>query len=58
MSRPFAIALLGLIVAIVILATGQRSHGKAAVPLAFLVGGTMMIGGVVIGILRELRRKG
>jgi len=56
MSRPFACALFGLVLTIVVLAYGEFSHSKGAVPVAFLVGGTMMIGGLAVGVLRGLRR--
>jgi hypothetical protein len=60
MSRPFAFALLGLVLTIAILTIGEWMRAKGAVPLAFIVGGAMMIGGLTIGLLRELlgiRRK-
>ncbi len=60
MSRPFAFALLGLVLTIAILTIGEWMRAKGAVPLAFIVGGTMMFGGLAVGVLRELlgvRRK-
>jgi hypothetical protein len=57
MSRPFACALFGLVFAIVVLAIGEINHFKGAVPLAFLVGGTLMIGGLAVGVLRNLPSK-
>jgi hypothetical protein len=60
MSRPFACALLGLVWTIATLTIGELMRAKGAVPLAFIVGGTMMIGGLAVGLLRELlsiRRK-
>jgi hypothetical protein len=56
MSRPFACALLGLVFTIVVLAVGERNHFKGAVPVAFLVGGAMMIGGLAVGAVRALPR--
>jgi hypothetical protein len=53
-SRPFLCALAGLDVFITILSVGALVRAKGAVPLAFLVGGTMMIGGLAVGFLREL----
>jgi hypothetical protein len=60
MSRPFAFALLGLVLTIATLTIGELMRAKGAVPLAFIVGGTMMIGGLAVGLLREsldIRRK-
>jgi hypothetical protein len=54
MSRPFICALAGLVVFIAILTVGGLMRVKGAVPLAFLLGGAMMIGGVVVGFVREL----
>jgi len=34
------------------------STPKGAVPLAFLVGGTMMAGGMVVGLMRSLSGRG
>jgi len=56
MSRPFACALFGLVFSIVVLAIGERNHIKGAVPMAFLIGGTMMIGGLAVGAVRALPR--
>jgi hypothetical protein len=57
MSRPFACALFGLLFSIATLTAGEHMHVKAAVPIAFVVGGAMIVGGLTIGFLRELRRK-
>jgi hypothetical protein len=57
MSRPFACALFGLVFSIVVLTIGERNQIKGAVPVAFLVGGTMMIGGLAIAASRALTRK-
>jgi hypothetical protein len=54
MSPPFVIALLGLLFAVASLRIGQLAHAKGAVPLAFLVGGTMMLGGLIVGLMRSL----
>jgi hypothetical protein len=57
MSPPFVIAALGLLFVLTALAIGELAHAKGAVPLAFLVGGTMMLGGLAVGLLRSLSRK-
>ena len=57
MSPPFAIALVGLLFALTVLTIGELIHAKGAVPFAFLVGGSMMIGGLTVGFLRQLPRK-
>jgi hypothetical protein len=54
MSKPFAVALAGLVLFITILALGELSHSKGAFPLAFLLGGTMMLGGMAVGVVRSL----
>jgi hypothetical protein len=53
-SRPFLCALAGLIVFIMILSFGALVRANGTVPLASLIGGTMMIGGLGVGFLREL----
>jgi hypothetical protein len=58
MSRPFAVALIGLVFALATLVIGELARSKGAVPIAFLVGGAMMIGGIVIGLLRSIRGNG
>ena len=58
MSPPFAIAAVGLLFALTVLAIGELFHAKGAVPLAFFVGGTMMLGGLAVGLLRSLSGKG
>jgi hypothetical protein len=55
MSPPFTVAAVGLVLALAALVIGELLHAKGAVPLAFLVGGTMMVGGVVVGLMRSLR---
>jgi len=57
MSPPFAIALFGMLFALAVLAIGELVHAKGAVPLAFLLGGSMMIGGLAVGFLRQLWHK-
>jgi hypothetical protein len=57
MSRPFIIALSGLLLVIGSLMIGELVHSKGAGPLAFLVGGTMMIGGLAVGLMRSLGGK-
>ena len=57
MSPPFAIALSGLIVTLAVLTIGEFFHLKGAVPIAFLVGGTMMLGGLVVGFIRSILGK-
>ena len=54
MSKPFVIALVGLVFFVSILTFGELSRFKGAVPLAFLVGGTMMLGGIAVGVVRSL----
>jgi hypothetical protein len=54
MSNPFAVALIALVFALATLAIGGWLHEKGAVPLAFLVGGAMMLGGLSIGLKREV----
>jgi hypothetical protein len=54
MSRPFICARFGLVVFIAILTVGGLMRAKGAAPQAFLIGGAMMIGGVVVGFVREL----
>jgi hypothetical protein len=39
------------------LTIGELVHSKDAGPLAFLVGGTMMIGGLAVGLMRSLGGK-
>jgi hypothetical protein len=58
MSPPFAIAAVGLLFAVVVLVLGERFHSKGAVPLAFLVGGTMIVGGLAVGLMRSIFRGG
>jgi hypothetical protein len=57
MSPPFAIALSGLVFTLAVLTLGEFFHLKGAVPIAFLVGGTMMIGGLVVGLIRSILGK-
>jgi hypothetical protein len=57
MSKPFTVALAGLIVFITILTVGELNHSKDAFPLAVLLGGAMMIGGIVLGVARSLTRR-
>ncbi|QDV34263.1 hypothetical protein [Tautonia plasticadhaerens] len=57
MSRPFTVALLGLVFAAAVLAYGEFARAKGAVPLAFLAGGTMMVGGLAVGLMRSLAGK-
>ena len=52
MSPPFVVALLGLLFSLASLTVGELMQLKGAVPLAFLVGGTMMLGGIVVGLMR------
>ena len=54
MARPFMCALAGLVVFLAILLVGGLMRAKGAITLAFLIGGTMMIGGIAVGFLREL----
>jgi hypothetical protein len=54
MSSPFVVALVGLVFTLAALAIGEALHLKRAVPLAFVVGGTMMVGGLAVGLLRSL----
>jgi hypothetical protein len=58
MSPPFTIAALGLLLALTALVIGEWLHAKGAVPLAFLIGGTMMVGGLVVGLMRSLTGRG
>jgi hypothetical protein len=58
MSPPFAIAAVGLLFALAVLALGEELHIKGAVPVAFLVGGTMMLGGLAVGLMRSIPRGG
>ncbi len=53
MSKPFAVALAGLVLFITILAVGELRGSKGAFPLAILIGGAMMIGGIVVGTIRS-----
>jgi hypothetical protein len=53
MSKPFAVALLGLLVVVASLTCGELARSKGAGPFAFLVGGTLMLGGLAVGALRE-----
>lgn len=57
MSPPFVVALLGLLFCTAAMTYGELTHSKSAGPLAFLVGGTMMLGGIVIGLMRSLLSK-
>ena len=57
MSPPFAIAFTGLVFTLAVLTIGEFFHLKGAVPIAFLVGGTMMMGGLVVGLIRSLLGK-
>jgi hypothetical protein len=54
MSPPFAIAAVGLLFALAVLALGELTQSKGAVPVAFLVGGTMMLGGLAVGLVRSI----
>jgi hypothetical protein len=54
MSPPFAIAAIGLLFSLTVLALGEVFHSKGAVPVAFLVGGTMMLGGLAVGLVRSI----
>jgi hypothetical protein len=58
MSPPFTIAALGLLLTLTVLVIGEWLHLKGAVPVAFLIGGTMMVGGVVVGLMRSITGRG
>jgi hypothetical protein len=45
---------LGLVFAVAVLVYGESARVKGAVPLAFLVGGTMIVGGLAVGLMRSL----
>ena len=48
----------GKILALAVLALGELSHSKGAVPVAFLVGGPMTLGGLAVGLVRSIPRRG
>ena len=54
MSKPFAVALLGLVLFVATLTVGALSGSKGAFPVAFLIGGAMMLGGIAIGLARSI----
>ena len=54
MSRPFALALLGVVAFVALLAFGAWTGSKGAVPLALVLGGALMLGGATVGVLREV----
>jgi hypothetical protein len=58
MSPPFTVAALGLLLTLTALIIGEWLHLKGAVPLAFLVGGTMMLGGLAVGLMRSITGRG
>ena len=60
MSRPFAIAVVGLILLLVAsslstLSFGRGPYGKPALVWSFFVGCSMVVGGLVVGLMRSIR---
>lgn len=53
-SIPMMVAAIGLVAAVAILVVGDAYRIKAAVPIAFLLCGPMIVGGLVIGLMRGI----
>ncbi|MFO0908466.1 MAG: hypothetical protein U0794_08910 [Isosphaeraceae bacterium] len=55
MSTPYRIALLGFVLVVGSLLIQDLARSKSAGPLIFLIGGSMTLGGLAIGLLRSAR---
>ena len=60
MSRPFAIAVFGLILLLVAstlstLTLGRGPYGKPTVVWSFFIGCSMAVGGLAVGLMRSIR---